>query len=155
MIAILKHHQNWSWQLPWKFLTLSCCFIHWRRISWGLTTCVKARTKWDHQQGCVGQASVAAAGSATGSWTQEIAKVGGWNLPFKACRSNDKSFAWGSAVTHHKHWELLVSPLGHRSRRLNYEWRDSLRWGRVGIAECLIYLGSHMGNDLIIELVFS
>ena len=33
------------------------------------------------------------------------------------------------------------------------EKRDSLRW--VGVTECLIYSGSRMGNDLIIELVSS
>lgn len=35
------------------------------------------------------------------------------------------------------------------------EKHNSLWWGRVGKTECFIYLGSHMGNDLIIELVSS
>lgn len=45
-------------------------------------------------------------------------------------------------------WPLLLeSELG--------EQHDSLRRGRGGMSECLIYLGSHMGNELIIELVSS
>lgn len=55
---------------------------------------------------------------------------------------------WPSANTGVTIWPSLLEPE-------LLEKYDSLREGRGDMTECLIYLGSHMGNDLIIEFVFS